>query len=203
MTRGAIFCLPVACLLIVQVEVSALTPSPSLNALVHDSDRIVRGKVVRSESRMEEVAVNPRGDHAALVLTYLTIQPIEHIKGQASDEVVLRLMGGYWRGHVTVASSMPSFALDEEVVLFLKEADRPGRDHAESVCNLSHGVFSKFRVGRGGGSEVVTGAFPTRSLMVPIQEGVGDNWIGLAKMRQLIEAEEARGRVECSGCDRP
>ena len=83
------------------------------------------------------------------------------VHGDDTDRIVLYLAGGEYRGKHYRLVGMPSFAPDEEVVLFLTEEDRLG--HAWPV-GLGQG---KFRVERRGGRARVSRALDGVSLQRP------------------------------------
>jgi len=86
----------------------------SLETLVKDSDRILRGKVV---SLSYQAGTNEFGDE--LIFTNVSIRTIEAFKGDRSD-LVLTVEGGTLNGVTLAVSHAPEFRVGEEVLVFAK-----------------------------------------------------------------------------------
>jgi len=102
-------------------------------ALTRSSDAVVHGKVKKVESRWTS-------DHRQIV-TDVTIDVNEFIKGMGNKTVVVMQPGGEVDGIGQKVSGLASFAPGEEVVVFL---ERQGSDHF-TVTGLAQG---KYRVER-------------------------------------------------------
>ena len=97
--------------------------------------RIVRAKVVRKYSQWEK--------KERRIYTYITLAVLDSIKGNKSaQEVIIRQMGGVYRGIGMSIPGMPHFRLGEEVLLFL-ENSRHSPHHM--VMGMSYGKYQVIR----------------------------------------------------------
>lgn len=125
-------------------------PPPTLHHLVRSSDRIVRGRVRWLETVVETVPANQRGDQAELVFTYLSLLPTEHLEGEPTPEIVVRVLGGNLGDSAVIYQDMPRFAADEEVLLFLRTAMRPRPSTGGVAHYLPYHRYGKFSVRQDG-----------------------------------------------------
>lgn len=105
--------------------------SQDLASMVGDSTDIVRGKVLSIESRWNA--------EQTLILTEVRIGVSESFKGRGRAEVTLEVHGGQVGDVVLDVVGSPSFALDEDVLVF-------AATDANGVLRLPHLGHNKFRV---------------------------------------------------------
>ncbi|MGY8823167.1 MAG: hypothetical protein ACKVJG_04395 [Candidatus Latescibacterota bacterium] len=99
-----------------------------LEELVHNAERIVVAVCQKSES----VLVNGR------IYTHYSFTIGETVKGNGKQTLELHLPGGQSQGLQSRIAGMPTFAVGEEIVLFLTEKNQLG--HAWPV-GLGQGTF--------------------------------------------------------------
>ena len=104
-----------------------------LESLVANSDRIVQGTVEKVESRVEK----------GRVYTYTTIAVDEALKGEDTEDVRLRQVGGETEELATWVPGMPRFEKGQEVVIFV---EKPEGSEYSVITGMMQG---KFRVAVG------------------------------------------------------
>jgi len=94
-----------------------VAPKWSLNELVDFSEVVVSGRVVRVASGFDATVQTP--------YTYVTLDVGEVLKGSVPvSQIVLKQIGGEYRGEQFVVLGQPSFVVGEEVVAFLEVRPR-------------------------------------------------------------------------------
>lgn len=111
-----------------------------LEEMIHGADAIVHGTVIRSDVRMsiDDGEMEP--------YTYTTIRVGEWLAGSGGQTVVIRELGGTFRGITQETVGVPRYALGDEVVVFLERRD----DGSLRTMAMAQG---KFLVRRGVGTE--------------------------------------------------
>ncbi len=135
-----------------------------LSALTQSSDAVVHGTVKKTESRWS-------GDHQRIV-TEVSIDVSEFIKGRGAKTVVVLQPGGEVGGIGQKISGLASFAEGEEVVLFL---ERQGAQKYR-VAGMAQG---KYRVER---SSDKTAAFA-------VPESTGDAMVIDPQTREPVQVD--------------
>jgi len=101
------------------------------------AEQIVRGRVVKKESRWETKQKR--------IYTYITISVLDRMKGSKAQEVTIRQLGGSARGYGMYVPGTAKFRLGEEVVLFLEKANTVKTKNLPTyyhVMGMSYGKFS-------------------------------------------------------------
>ncbi len=116
------------------ISVAGTTPATtiadqSLSSLVSESTHIVRGDVRQIQSRWNA--------DRTLIVTDISLWVGESFKGSAHGQIVITLPGGRIDDLALDVVGAPSFALEEEVLVFL----RPGEDDNYVVPSLYQGKF--------------------------------------------------------------
>ena len=93
----------------------ALEAPTALQHLADESDRIVRGRVMKLTYSH---ATNTYGDE--LIYTHATVRVAEALKGDRSD-LVVKIEGGTLNGITLTVSDSATFQTGEEVLVFLKK----------------------------------------------------------------------------------
>ena len=99
-----------------------ITPAAALMVRVTPEDSIQRSDlVIRGRALDQHCEWTADGDW---IVTLVRIRVLETLGGQApGDELVVRVLGGVLDGIGLSVSDMPTFAPDDESVLFLKKSD--------------------------------------------------------------------------------
>ncbi len=107
----------------------------SLEALITQSQNIVSGTVTDHHSY--------RTEGGKYVLTDVTIQVEQSLKGAAKGSITVTLMGGTVDGITTTVIGSPQFCGSERVVLFLTPIveQSPMRSYRYALIGLSQGKF--------------------------------------------------------------
>lgn len=116
--------------------VATVIPFQTLSQMIEFSPVVVRGKVLS-----KTYLWGPGQRH---IYTDLQLQVLERLKGETSDTVVIRELGGVMGDRVSIIPGSATYRLEEEVVLFL-EAKRPGQFYF--VMGLAAGKFEVLRQG--------------------------------------------------------
>lgn len=105
--------------LVVAAPAQALLLRMELTDLTKSSDNVIVGKVTDVQSRWNE-----QGNR---IVTDVTIKVQDTAKGRMNKDALvhIRLLGGRVGGLVAKAPGMPTFSVDEEVVLFLQKKGGP------------------------------------------------------------------------------
>jgi len=106
---------------------------PTFSDLVTKSDQIVRGQVVRVESRR---TTNAAGYE--LIKTFVSIRPTEIPKGESSSAVVLSFLGGSVAGEKFEIPGMPKFKKGDRAWFFIK-------GNGSTLCPLISGPHGAYR----------------------------------------------------------
>lgn len=189
-SQSLLSCATLALLLFMSIQVHARSPSPALRELVSDSDRILIGRVHKTRTELEQVTVARGGKMGTLLFTYVTVADLEELKSeQPAESVEFRIIGGRSDDYLLVAVHAPTVEINERVLLFLKESERPVSPDRPTYFPSS-GKASKFRIQDVAGTEMVEGESPDSS--VPIFGVPEEGHIPLDEVRSLIAAELAR-----------
>jgi hypothetical protein len=93
----------------------ALQAPVSLQDLAEQSDKIVRGRIMKLTYSQE---TNSYGDE--LIYTHATVRVAEALKGDRTD-LVVKIEGGTLNGITLTVSDTTAFQTGEEVLVFLKK----------------------------------------------------------------------------------
>lgn len=127
------FLLPVL-LLALAVPASATTlVRRGLEALTADNDAVVHARVLEVHSYWNA--------DRTLIFTDVRAKAIESLKGDASEEVVVTLLGGTVGETTLLVIGAPQLAPGAEYVLFLAHAEPSGDKAGWTVRDLAQGVF--------------------------------------------------------------
>ena len=137
MSQNLKFFLAVLIMLLLTNLSEALLIELPLPELVKESDIIIRGEVVKTESRWGYLEYNA---NSRIIFTDVTIAVTDYLKG-ASDksEVVIETEGGEIGEIGLMVEDMPKFETGEDVVLFLSQENNQGM---RKVANLRNGKYS-------------------------------------------------------------
>jgi hypothetical protein len=102
-------------ILLVVAEAQAGVRQMSLRELCDGADRIVFGGVDKIESRWS----------GNLIVTDITIVPVENLKGAGTGPFAVTIPGGTVGTTTLHAGESPVFAVNEQVVVFLKFGNTP------------------------------------------------------------------------------
>lgn len=94
----------------------------SLEEMIQEAEVIVHGRVVRSDVR---VAID---DGQMVPHTFTTIEVTEWLAGEGGETVQLRELGGTFHGVTHHIAGTPSYAIGDEVVVFLERREDGRRD---------------------------------------------------------------------------
>lgn len=108
---------------------------------VADADYIVHGKVVEITARYEQFS-----QQATVIMSTIKIDIVENLKGDLTEEEVIKSFGGTLDGAVSYLSISPVFHQGDEIVLFLKKY---GNElfplyHQQGVFFVKDGFVSAF-----------------------------------------------------------
>jgi hypothetical protein len=106
---------------------------PTFTELVTKSEQIVRGEVIRVESRQ---VTNAAGFE--LIKTFVTIRSDEMPKGLPDPEITLSFLGGTVAGETLTVPGMPTFQKGDRGWFFVT-----GNGH--SLCPLISGPYGAYR----------------------------------------------------------
>lgn len=165
--------------------------APDLSRLVEQSTRVVRGRVQLAETALETVPLNPHGDVAKIVFTYVELEPTEHLVGEPVSRLTFRLIGGRLGASAVVYDEAPAVQSGEDVLLFLRPSRVPRSSTGEPVYFVPHARYGKFGVTTVDGVLTASRSVSNRSLG-PI-DGVDaeSQSVPLQDLRTLV-AQEAR-----------
>lgn len=104
-----------------------------LDELSATNQTIVVGEVLEAESYWNH--------DGSFILTDVTLQPVETIKGEASGPITVTLMGGTVGETTSLIVAGASLVPGRSYVVFLDEADLPGASRTLTVRDHSQGVF--------------------------------------------------------------
>lgn len=93
-----------------------------LEEMIQQADAIVYGRVVRSDVR---VAID---DGQMVPQTYTTIEVTEWLGGEGGETVQLRELGGTYDGITHEVVGVPTYAVGDEVIVFLERREGPRYD---------------------------------------------------------------------------
>lgn len=117
-------------LLLVPATVRAAVAMPvTVEGMARESEAVIHGRVEKRESRL-----TPDGRH---VYTLVTLRTDRVLRGQAPEQVVVRIPGGEVGEIGEHVDAAPLFEEGEEVVVFLA----PGRGGPRRVQGLALGKF--------------------------------------------------------------
>lgn len=102
--------------------------------LARSSTDIVVAKCISSEARVDE--------KTGLIFTYTTFKINENLKGKYGDELVLRIVGGTVGDRTVSSPFLPTFKVNEEVVLFVGPKNAEGYPVLNSFTNGIYRVSS-------------------------------------------------------------
>ncbi|MEW6750456.1 MAG: hypothetical protein AB1505_05695 [Candidatus Latescibacterota bacterium] len=169
---------------------SAGTPAPSLEALVRASERIVVGRIRIGKSVEEVLNLNPEGDPARIVCTYIEVAASEHLKGEPTDSLTVRLLGGYAAGYAVIDADAPPVVDGEQVMLFLAQSDTPRLDSGAPAFYLPYARYGKVRVVEQSGQRLAV--LPTSAAAFGLVPQPGSaNVVAYDRLRALVEAQVA------------
>lgn len=159
----------------VAAPAGAQTLRLSLDALSRESDAVIVGKTLSTESFWTP-------DRSA-ILTRVTVQVEETLSGQPTSQVVLTVPGGQVGEYLHEISDMPVFVPDEEVVVFTTRL-------ASGETVVAGGLQGKLEIVRdaaGGERQVIgfAGLLDDASLGVSGAAGAGET----------LEADEAKAAL--------
>ena len=116
---------------------SGLIIELSMPNLVKTSDLIVRGSVVKTESRWGSLSWDP---NSRIILTRTTLQISEFYNGVSDkSEIIIETEGGEIGEVGLLVEDMPQFEPNEEVIVFLGTQDSKG---IRRVVNLYNGKYT-------------------------------------------------------------
>ena len=175
--------------------ISAEEVSPTLSMLVEQADRITVAEVDAMRRAIEEKAVHTKNGQQIMgkfVFTYVDLEPSEHVTGSAVSTVTVRLLGGIHPDGTkfTTYPGAPALSSEERVLLFLKEIPDAGSNQ-QPLYRIAYDRGGKFRVEGEGQAARLVRPLPNHSLAIDPGEGIGEDPIPLARMKQLIQAELA------------
>ncbi|MFW5968537.1 MAG: hypothetical protein ACOCV2_13520, partial [Persicimonas sp.] len=140
---------------------SATVLKLDLESLVANSDQIVEGQVVETESRVEE----------GKVFTYTTIEVEEGLKGsEAGETITIRQIGGRTDELATRVAGLAHFERGEKAMVFL---ERPGAEASPVVTGMSQGKF-EIAVGPDNTTPYVVPRLGDVSLLEPVEGELED-----------------------------
>ena len=152
---------------------SALMYPKSVEKLVEESDRIVVGAVTDVVYEKERIPLAERDGQiieGEIVFTYVTVRVTESIYSKTQNPnayVVFRVWGGQHNGMVSVSNTDPILNRDDQVLLFLSEAQRPGSG-GKGVYRLTNAKGGAFKITNlEDNSQVAVRDFSRRSLEIP------------------------------------
>ncbi len=148
---------------------SAVLQGVSIEELARGADAVVRGEVVRVDTRLV--------DEGRMLLTQLEVLVREDYSGAGLDSVHVLLPGGAKGELIQRVAGMPSFSRGEEVVLFLELHPGPPCPSSPARYTLSSMGLGAFVIDgplarrQTDGLEIVTGPLHSPS-PVPLEERV-------------------------------
>jgi hypothetical protein len=170
---------------------SASAHAVTLEELVRHSDRIVEANLWIEGTAVETVMVNPQGDPARIVCTYVAVQPVEHLKGAPASRLILRILGGTLGDYAYVCPEMPAVASGDKAVLFLGRSETLRSATGEEAYYLSYGAEALLPRTSQEGRPAVLVAQGTAALGLVPGDSVGDTWVTYARLRELVAAAQA------------
>lgn len=193
MSRSGMMLTALTVLLLRSTFVTAEVPVPSLKALVQSSDRIVADVIRIGETVEETVNLNPEGDPARIVCTYLEIEPTEHLKGTPTEKLTVRLLGGFINGYAIIDADAPPIVDGEQAMLFLAKSEMPKKGSSDEVYRLPYAIYGKFRIEEKDSQRVVKLPLPAQTLGITDGSGTA-NVLEYARLRELVEHEKGASR---------
>jgi len=112
MRIGKVLFIAAAASLALAGAVEAIVPHMTLEEMTQNSDVIVYGRV--------SSLVSHWNDEHTLILTTVTFEPLEYLKGEGQGPITFEAPGGTVGELTLVASDVPKFRVGEEAVLFLR-----------------------------------------------------------------------------------
>ncbi len=137
--RGLILCAVVAVAVAMaagQTAWASVLPFSSIEALTEKAEVVFRGRVQDVEYRLV--------DEGRRVVTLLIVSVEDGFKGRDSGDVKVIVPGGRYGELVQRVAGMPTFYLDEEVVLFLERYPAPRASTAAerfTLVSMGLGAF--------------------------------------------------------------
>ncbi|MEW5749035.1 MAG: hypothetical protein AB1793_09685 [Candidatus Thermoplasmatota archaeon] len=147
--------------------------------------RIRIGKTVE-----EVINLNPQGDPARIVCTYIEVEASDHLKGEPVGNLTVRLLGGYMGGCAIIDADAPPMADGEEAMLFLSQSDTPRRDSGAPAFYLPHARYGKVRVVERGGQRLAELPASAAGFGLVPQAG-SPHVVAYDRLRALVEAQVA------------
>jgi hypothetical protein len=106
---------------------------PTFDALVNNSDYIVRARTKSVSAQKQETA------HGSKIYTLVDIEVLDVVAGTPPAHVTLRLLGGQVGDERMIVEGMPRFQVGDEDILFV-------RDNGRSICPLYRMMHGRFPV---------------------------------------------------------
>lgn len=106
---------------------------PEFDELVRQSDYVVRAKVTAVNSDWKE-----RNGHR-VIMTFVTLEILEEIAGDAPDKPVLEMLGGQIGTHKMILEGAPRFEVGDEDILFV-------RGNGRQVSPLTAMMHGRYRI---------------------------------------------------------
>ena len=113
---------------------STVIVSKSLDQMIHDASRVVRGRVVQKKFIW--------GANKRYIYTEISVQVLEQMKGETQSVITVRKLGGVMDNIAAKVPGTEDYRLNEEVVLFL-EVKRLNQYYF--VMGLAAGKFEVLR----------------------------------------------------------
>ena len=144
-----------------------------VEGLIHGSDRVVRGEVIRTQSRW-----TPKG----YIETLVTIDVDDVYAGQAGDEVTVVAPGGTIEGQTMSIDGAPTFSVGDDVVVFA---------NGKRIVGFGQGAFA---VNDDNVAERSLGnAIPHRRTALDLERAFGRPTVASDCIEQHIDAKHRDG----------
>ena len=193
--RPALLLAALLCLLCLRAEAGSFRRL-SLEEMTSVSDEVLLGRVVQVQSRWT--------DDASQILTYVTLEHVRALKGQAEERVTLVQLGGTVGDWCLSVSGAPSWRPGEEVLCFVLRMQAEKRHPLASdrwLLGLGQGVWRIRRDARSGaasarialeGQELVQ--LPGRALESELALTELERRVSQAVVDQAAAAREQEGK---------
>jgi hypothetical protein len=170
--------------------------SATLAELVRDADCVAIGKVGIAQSTVEDQPVSTLNGQVLsgrFVFTYTEVQPVEHLVGESSGALTVRVLGGLHPGgrRFTTYIDAPALPSGSTVLAFLQRVPERG-PQGQTVYQVCRHQAGLFMVAGEGPQAAVSRPLPNSELGLDPIEGIGEGPVPLDTMKRLISAEATR-----------